>query len=96
MVEPKMSYAKFPCNWFTKLSYKPFAFNIIPQPYLLCVCYKNINLVIPESTNELVAFTSNVDNTLLAFAAVYASNNLYKRKDLWNDLQYLQTNNLLP
>lgn len=48
------------------------------------------------SFDQFVAFSFLLDHMPLAIILVYASNNLYKRKDLWKDLNELQINHLLP
>ncbi|KAI5435682.1 hypothetical protein KIW84_022198 [Lathyrus oleraceus] len=56
----------------------------------------DIDLIILGSSNKFVAFTFLLDYKPLAATAVYASNNLYKRKALWEDLSDLQNNHHLP
>lgn len=96
IVEPKISFDKLQCNWFLKLGYNYFAFNNSSLPSLWCFFKIDIDLILMGSFDQFVAFSFLLNHMPLAIIEVYASNNLYKRKELWEDLNELQIDHLLP
>ncbi|XP_058725605.1 uncharacterized protein LOC131596888 [Vicia villosa] len=65
-------------------------------PSLWCFCKLDINPTLLASSNQYVAFSFDLDGKFLASTAVYASNNMYRRKVLWDDLVNLLVLQSLP
>lgn len=80
--EPNISFDKFHINWFHKLGFKFFATNNSTLPFLWCFCKLYINPTLLATSNQFVSFYFDLDEKVLASAAVYASNNMYRRKVL--------------
>lgn len=96
IVKSKISFDKFPINWFQNLGFKFFAANNSSLPSLWCFCKLDINSTLLASSNKFVAFSFDLDRKVLASTAVYASNNMYQRKFLWDELSNLLVLQSLP
>lgn len=93
-----MCFDDLPRGWLNRLGYKLFAANSRDNllPNLRCFCLNNINPIIVETIDQMVAFTYQCNNEYFGISAVYASTCHVRRKSLWNSLQNLQTNNQIP
>lgn len=96
MAELKIDFDNFPNNWFSRYGLKIFSTNILDKPTLWCLCKEEYNPSIMFAYDQFVAFQISLDNKVLAIAVVYASTNLYKRRDLWSELSNLFTIHPLP
>lgn len=82
IAEPKFVFDNLPISWFSKLGFKHFARNSSPFHSLWCLCRLDLDPTVLESKEQFVAFSFYQDNNPLALVVVYASNNLYKLKEL--------------
>lgn len=96
IAKPKLDFAKFPNNWFLKLGFKPFSFNNKEHPSLWCFFNVDTIPTIISIFDQFVAFSFTLNNYFPPFVAVYAFTNLTKRRDLWKDLNDLQSKHPLP
>jgi len=93
-----MNFDNLPRGWISILGYKLFAANSRGNllPNLWCFCLKNLNPVIVETTDQMVAFTCFYNNSLFGISVVYAATCHVRRRTLWNSLQNLLTNHQMP
>lgn len=96
--EPRMYFDHFPINWFSRLNYKPFAFNIRHNnnPNLWCFCSSHLNPTLIAADNQQVTFSYVHNNQPLCISAIYASTNHITRRNLWLTLQNIQQNLNIP
>lgn len=79
IVERKLDFQNLPNNWFSRLGYKPFAFNCKDHPSLWCLCPDDLSPSVISASNQFVAFSFELDHSLLACTTIYASTNLINR-----------------
>lgn len=93
LAEPWMDFNKFPAKWLQRLGLKLFALNNRQNllPNLRCICSINLNPSILSITNQLVSFSLSDNNVKFGISAIYASTFNLIRRELWCDLQALQS-----
>ncbi|XP_058742332.1 uncharacterized protein LOC131614798 [Vicia villosa] len=96
IAEPKLDFANFPTNWFHRLGFKPFSVNNVVHPSLWGFCNLDLCPNIIAESDQFLAFSFSFDNVLMAVAVVYASTNIIQRRELWKDLNDLQSAHNLP
>jgi hypothetical protein len=96
--EPWINFDEFPKRWLDNLNLKLFAVNtrINQLPNIWCLCKLDLNPNVLSSDDQFVAFTILENDKLLAFSAIYASTNYVKRRRLWESLNTLQSQHVLP
>jgi hypothetical protein len=96
--DPWMNFDDFPKRWLVNLNLKLFAVNtrINQLPNIWCLCKLDLNPNVLSSDDQFVAFTILENDKLLAFSAIYASTNYVKRRRLWDSLNTLQSQHVLP
>ena len=96
--EPWIHFDSFPTNWFHNLNYKPFAFNtrLNNNPNLWCFCLQHFNPTLISSDNQQVSFSFVHNHQPFCISAVYASTNHITRRQLWLNLQTIQTTQNMP
>jgi exonuclease III len=96
--EPWLHFDDFPRRWLVNLNFKLFAMNTRTNllPNIWCLCKLNLCPTIIDSDDQHVAFTVIEHDKLFDISAVYASTNYLKRRKLWNSLNSLQTQHVLP
>jgi len=96
--EPWMNFEEFPKRWLVILKLKLFAVNNKPNmlPNLWCICKVSLDPVILVIDEQQVSFVLSEDNKHFALSAIYASTNYLTRKQLWNSLNMVQSNHILP
>jgi hypothetical protein len=98
IAEPWMNFEALPRRWLANLNLKLFAMNNRSNmlPNLWCICKQHFNPVIIASDNQHVSFTVTENDKNIAFAAVYASTNYLVIRQLWNSLNVLQSQHVMP
>lgn len=98
IAEPWILFNCFPYYWLNRLNLKLFALNnrnnLIPN--LWCICSKSLNPNIIDIDNQQVSFTISENNKPFGFNAIYASTNYITRRQLWNKLQSIQNQYIIP
>ena len=98
IAEPWISFDAYSRGWFHRLGYKLFASNVGNDllPNLWCFCLHNLQPDVLEIDDQLVAFSITYNNIKIGITAVYASIAYIHRRLLWNKLQNLQNQHLIP
>jgi len=98
LAEPWMDFSKFPINWLHGLGLKLFALNNRQHllPNLRCICKINHNPTILSITNQHVSFSLTNNHLTFGISDVYASTSSLSRRDLWNDLHFIQSQYNIP
>ncbi|XP_058767194.1 uncharacterized protein LOC131640836 [Vicia villosa] len=90
IAEPKIVFDNFFQLWFARLGFKLFASNSSVIPSIWCLCNVSFTPSLISVSDQFVGFSVCLDNQQMAIAAVYASTNLVKRRELWQDFNVLQ------
>jgi hypothetical protein len=93
-----MDLAKFPSNWFNRLSLKVFAVNNRGNllPNLRCVCSINLDPVVLHCDEQQISFTFRDEGMDFGVSVVYASTDYVKRRFLWHSLSAVHNSYNLP
>jgi hypothetical protein len=93
-----MNVEDLPRRWLVNLNLKIFAMNSRPNllPNLWYLCRLDLNPTILAFVDQQVAFSVSLNDKVLAISAIYASTNYVHRRKLWNSLNLLQTQHVLP
>jgi hypothetical protein len=93
-----MNVEDLPRRWLVNLNLKIFAMNSRPNlfPNLWCLCRLDLNPTILAFDDQHVAFSVSLNDKVLAISAIYASTNYVHRRKLWDSLNLLQTQHVLP
>jgi hypothetical protein len=96
--EPWMNVNDLPRRWLLTLNLKVFALNSRPNllPNLWCLCKISLNPTILALADQHVSFTITDHDKTFAISAIYASTNYLTRRNLWNELNLLQSQHDLP
>ncbi|CAJ2662070.1 unnamed protein product [Trifolium pratense] len=92
IAEPWIYFSDLPRGWLARMGLKMFCLNDKGhrKPSLWCFCKDNINPNIILVNDQQVSFSFVVNNQTFCMAAIYASTDYVKRRDLWNCLSVLQ------
>jgi hypothetical protein len=98
ITEPWMDFSDFPTRWLQRLGLKLFCMNdrdnLIPN--IWCICKSTLEPQVLLIDKQCVAFSLLVQDKLIGFAAVYASNCYINRRILWSKLTSLNNNHAIP
>ncbi|GAU50480.1 hypothetical protein TSUD_409650 [Trifolium subterraneum] len=92
IAEPWMNFSDLPRGWLARMGLKMFGSNDRGQRQsnLWCFCKDSVNPIIISSNDQQVSFSFSDNNKSFCMAAIYASNDYIKRRDLWKCLSDLQ------
>ncbi|GAU41845.1 hypothetical protein TSUD_177560 [Trifolium subterraneum] len=98
LAEPWMSADNLPRQWLVNFNLKRFAVNTRPNllPNLWCLCKTNLHPTILALDDQHVTFIVIDNDKTLAISAIYASTNYLTRRKLWENLNILQSQHVLP
>jgi exonuclease III len=92
IAEPWMNFSDLPRGWLARMGLKMFCLNDRGQRQsnLWCLCKDNVNPNIISVNDQQVSFSYSDNNKSFYLAAIYASTDYAKRRDLLNCLSNLQ------
>jgi hypothetical protein len=93
-----MDFADLPRRWLVNLNLKLFALNTRPNlpPNLWCICKNHLDPVIIAADSQQVTFSILDNDKTIAITAVYANTSYLVRRQLWHNLNVLQSQHALP
>ncbi|CAJ2645397.1 unnamed protein product [Trifolium pratense] len=96
--EPMISYAQFPGDFLRPLNLKRFALNFRRHgiPNLWGFCDLNIDPLVLQLSEQHVVFSLTFDQQTCYIAAIYASTSHVNRRELWSELNSLQSRFIGP
>jgi len=98
IAEPWIEFSNFPVRWLARQDLKLFATNNRNGqiPNLWCICKNQLNPNILSIDSQQVSFMLKEHDNYFSVSAIYASTSYLQRRNLWTNLQNLQTQYNVP
>jgi hypothetical protein len=96
--EPWMDFVDLPRRWLVNLNLKLFAMNTRHNslPNIWCLCRLDLFPTVLATHAQHVTFSVNINDKPVALSAIYASTNYLTRRNLWESLNNLQSQHVMP